>query len=483
MDGQIGRTLHSLCVPYQRDICSNDYEILLVDNGSPQPLPSERWAVADNVHYDYIPPEQRGHVCAAINRAAAKARGSTVCIMIDGARMLSPGVLSWGWRLAQMRPRAFVEVRGWHLGPKLQMESVQEGYNSDVERQLLDQIVWQENGYRLFEISVPAKSTRGGFAAKATETTCAFMNRSLFLELGGYDERFSTPGGGLANVDFFWRATAAADVVFALLGEGTFHQIHGGAATGLAPEAKRETFRGWRREYEAPEPSIQQRPSSLHACPCRSSPAGVQEMVVRERRNRWNLSATQAGRIGWRGLIVAGAMGLLFRVALAACSTGTNDTAAWERFGNEIAGDGLFATYINDPRFNHPPLAGYWAFVATQLARHTGLSFSFAFKLPVIVADCGSAFLLYVIWRRAGPAHAAAAFAVYAFNLDAILVSGYHCNTDPIYAFACLLSVWLIEDRRSDFWGGAALAAAINVKLIPILLVAPLGALPRPRGA
>jgi hypothetical protein len=251
MDGQIGNTLHSLSVPYQRGISSADYEILLVDNGSPQPLPPQVWAVADNVHYDYIPPEEaRGNVGAAINRGAAKARGSTLCIMIDGARMLSPGVLSWGWRLAQMHPKAFVEVRGWHLGPKLQMESVLDGYNSDVESQLLCQANWRENGYRLFEISVPAQSTRGGFAAKATETTCAFMSRSLFLELGGYDERFTTPGGGLANFDFFWRATTAAEVVFALLGEGTFHQIHGGAATGLAPEARRETFREWRREYE-----------------------------------------------------------------------------------------------------------------------------------------------------------------------------------------------------------------------------------------
>ena len=37
-----------------------------------------------------------------------------------------------------------------------------------------------------------------------------------------------------------------------------------------------------------------------------------------------------------------------------------------------------------------------------------------------------------------------------------------------------LLTLWLIEDRGRDFWGGLALAAAINVKLIPILFILPL---------
>ena len=50
--------------------------------------------------------------------------------------------------------------------------------------------------------------------------------------MGGWDERFVTPGGGLANLDIWSRVCADADgELIMLLGEATFHQFHGGIAT------------------------------------------------------------------------------------------------------------------------------------------------------------------------------------------------------------------------------------------------------------
>jgi glycosyltransferase involved in cell wall biosynthesis len=261
MEGQVGNTLRSLCVPYQREVSAGDYEILVVDNGSPAPLPESAWKLADNIQYEYIAPGKAvGNPGVALNRAVDRARGKVVCLMIDGARMVTPGVLHWGLRLGSAGPNTLVEVRGWHLGHKVQMESVLEGYDSQVERELLASIEWPANGYRLFDISVPAQSSNTGFHGKSTETTCAFMSRSMYQRLGGFDERYSQPGGGLANFDFFWRATSAADTVFTMLGEGTFHQIHGGAATGLAPEDRRAKFRLWREEYERLSRHFENRP-------------------------------------------------------------------------------------------------------------------------------------------------------------------------------------------------------------------------------
>jgi hypothetical protein len=251
MREQIGNTLHSLIPPYQQHMDAENYEILLIDNGSPEPLPRDVWSIADNIQYDYIPPQHASpSPGAAMNQGVSRARAPVICLMIDGARMVTPGVLHWGIRTARLAPGVVVEVRGWHLGPKVQMESIKEGYSHEVERQLLEDVRWYENGYRLFEISAPAASTRFGFFGKASESNCVFMARHLFSEIGAFDERYHEPGGGLVNLDFFWRAVTAATNVFTLLGEGNFHQAHGGAATGLPFHANAKAFAKWRAEYE-----------------------------------------------------------------------------------------------------------------------------------------------------------------------------------------------------------------------------------------
>ncbi len=58
------------------------------------------------------------------------------------------------------------------------------------------------------------------------------MKRDDYLAMGGLDERFDTPGGGLANLDFFNRVHEREALrPIMLLGEATFHQFHGGVAS------------------------------------------------------------------------------------------------------------------------------------------------------------------------------------------------------------------------------------------------------------
>lgn len=251
MERQITNTLRSLLPPYQRGIKRREFEILLVDNGSPEPLPEAAWKLEKNIALTRIEPRDASpNPGVAINRAVANSRGEIVSIMIDGARMVSPGVLSWGLRLLELAPRALVEVRGWHLGPKNQPESILEGYTHEVETQLLLDSRWWENGYRLFNISAASAQTKNGYFAPANESNCLFLARTLFDEIGGYDERYAEPGGGLVNLDFYSRACAAATHVFTLLGEGTFHQVHGGAATGLALPKLEDAITRWSAESQ-----------------------------------------------------------------------------------------------------------------------------------------------------------------------------------------------------------------------------------------
>jgi cephalosporin hydroxylase len=58
------------------------------------------------------------------------------------------------------------------------------------------------------------------------------MDRKLWHALGGLDDNFKEPGGGFVNLDLWERAVALSNQQpWMILGEGTFHQVHGGAAT------------------------------------------------------------------------------------------------------------------------------------------------------------------------------------------------------------------------------------------------------------
>lgn len=268
MRREAARTLATLCAPYQRGVAAGDCEIIAIDNGSRAPLRREDIdAVSPAIRYLQEPPGNPSP-CAAINRAAALARGEFLMVCIDGARMLSPGVLVHALAALEQHRHPFVYTLGMHLGTKPQNESMLEGYNQHAEDALLATVPWREDGYRLFEISSLAYSSSDGFFGPLSESNCFALRRDDFLALGGMDEQFTSAGGGLVNLDFFNRAHALAGVApVMLLGEASFHQFHGGVATNVprtdhpwqqmaaeyqrirgkpyVAEARRPEYRGW----------------------------------------------------------------------------------------------------------------------------------------------------------------------------------------------------------------------------------------------
>jgi Glycosyltransferase family 87 len=189
-----------------------------------------------------------------------------------------------------------------------------------------------------------------------------------------------------------------------------------------------------------------------------------------------------------RGAAVASAViatGLLLRLALSAVSSGSNDIFTWEYFATHARDEGVLWMYTNFPGWNHPPLMGFMAASLLRLSEWTGLRFAVAFKLAAITADGLCLLLLWRIWgRRTARGSAAqplasrgvraaaplAAIAIFSFSPNAILISAYHGNTDPLVGLFILAACVLIEEHRRFFWAGVALAAAVNVKLIPLIL-------------
>lgn len=259
MEREAPRTLHSLSVDYQQGVTADTFEVLVVDNGSPQPL-GEELVKSYGRHMRYLerPPGNPSPV-AAVNQGIAEARGRHIAVLVDGARLLTPGWVHHVELATRLHRRPIVAVPGWHLGPQLQSESVLEGYGPEAEDNLLETIDWPEDGYRLFEIGTLAASNGEGWFRPMSESNAVVVSAEMMSQLGGFDEGFVSPGGGLCNLDFFGRALELEGIkLIVLLGEGTFHQIHGGLTTGQeedpwpAMQAEYETLR--ERPFERPNP-------------------------------------------------------------------------------------------------------------------------------------------------------------------------------------------------------------------------------------
>ncbi|HEX7823061.1 MAG TPA: CmcI family methyltransferase [Sphingobium sp.] len=232
MARELPRTIRSLSPFLQRDIAESDYEILVVDNGSPDPpsaeevlswSPNARLVNLENPTVSPVP---------AINKGLSQARGALVGVFIDGARLASPRMLASALEASRLHHRAIIGTLAFHIGPDVQMRSVLTGYNQAIEDKLLAASGWEEDPYRLFDISVFAGSSNQGWFVVPAETNALFLSRSHWQELGGYEPRFVTPGGGLANLDIWERLCCDPDGrLIMLMGEATFHQVHGGIAT------------------------------------------------------------------------------------------------------------------------------------------------------------------------------------------------------------------------------------------------------------
>lgn len=238
MKREAARTLHTLSAEYQSNVSASDYEIIAIDNNSSEPLSQNEVSKIDpNIRYHFFETESVSPV-AAVNFGVESARGEFVAVIVDGARMVTPGLVGKSIRALQDFKHPFVCALGWHLGPDVQRFSIPKGYNQAKEDALLTSIDWRNNGHRLFDISTIAPSSKVGFlGGMPTECSWLAMPRSTFLGMGGFDIRFQSPGGGLVNQDFLQRVLAQPDTSpIVILGEGCFHQMHGGIATNSKPE-------------------------------------------------------------------------------------------------------------------------------------------------------------------------------------------------------------------------------------------------------
>jgi glycosyltransferase involved in cell wall biosynthesis len=237
MRRQAINTLFSLSAGYQRNVNANDYEVIVVENNSPDALGEDQViSLGPNFRY-FLRQESRPTPVYALNFGVDEARAEHVCLVIDGARLATPRLVRYTLDLLKLSGTVIVATPGYHLGEQDQKFNLTADHNEDAEIALLKKIDWPHGGYRLFDIACFSASNTHGFLHPMMESNCITCSKDVFIGIGGAHEGFQTPGGGSVNLDIYRNLVLRRESkLFVLPGEGTFHQFHGGITTAQSDD-------------------------------------------------------------------------------------------------------------------------------------------------------------------------------------------------------------------------------------------------------
>lgn len=159
---------------------------------------------------------------------------------------------------------------------------------------------------------------------------------------------------------------------------------------------------------------------------------------------------------------------ILARLVVVWISAGSNDVVLWSRIADAVNDLGLIDAYRQQPELNHPPGPTLFMAAVRTLSDATAIPFTWLVKTPALAADALAAVLVYRVWsERGGVDRARRASLAYLWCPAVIWLSAFHGNTDSLYGVA--LAAAAVLALRRPALAGLALAAAVNVKLLPIV--------------
>jgi hypothetical protein len=162
-------------------------------------------------------------------------------------------------------------------------------------------------------------------------------------------------------------------------------------------------------------------------------------------------------------------------LALAAMTYGTSDVLFFQSYAVKAAHDGATALYRDGAnlvayhpdhveRMAHPPaMLDLWEAVQ-YVEKASGIPFRFWFRLLTIIANLVSAVF---VWKLA----TAKAAIFYVLCPAAIMIAGFHGNSDPLIVAALLASVYAAECKGRSALSGVLYGVALSMKVWPLFLI------------
>src|SRR5579864_772746 len=172
----------------------------------------------------------------------------------------------------------------------------------------------------------------------------------------------------------------------------------------------------------------------------------------------------------WRvSIIVTTVASLVLKLLLAAKTYGTNDVYRFEAF---MAASRYFGAFIYRATadFNHPPSMIHVLLLMGWLSKVTGLPFSFWLRVPGILADAASVWVLWKLLEQRLPERSIRwALLMFAAAPTFFLVAGFHGNTDTIMIFFLLVSVYVNERGMHAWLAGVMFGLSMCFKITPVI--------------
>jgi hypothetical protein len=181
-----------------------------------------------------------------------------------------------------------------------------------------------------------------------------------------------------------------------------------------------------------------------------------------------------------RILMWAALAAFLFKVFIAYTTFGTNDVLTFERMLQKVEKHGVVPLYgqgtpvtvngfqVGSIQMNHPPLVLTMLEIWGGFRDATGLPLGFWMRLTCAIADL---FVVWLLWRVGmGEGDNWRGLLALALAPAAIMISGFHGNTDPIMIAFVVLAACLMDKKEPDWLVGVVFGLACSIKASPLVL-------------